>query len=563
VSDPWAAFPVAPPPAPPTPDAAPPTAAGIAPADPWASYPEAQHELTGMPSLIPSFARGAQTALDGGAQLLARGVEAVAPMFGQAAADWVTGQRQQTEAVNANNARDYAALKANDPVPGRGAAEFAGNVAATAPLAYAMPGAASTSLLPQTGAGALAGAATSALQPVDSTQGGDFWKQKGTQALEGGASGAATAGIFGALSKMAQPSKQVQTLMDAGVTLTPGQMSGGAVNRAEQGLTSVPVVGDKILNARYGAVQDFNRAAINKTLAPIGESLDSATPLGREAISEMADKVKTNYDKLIPQLSVKVDQTFGEKVQNLASLSQFLPPDRRDQFNKTLTGQVLNKFSPNGTMTGESFKEVESLLGQEARTYLHSSTGDEQKLGSAYLELQGQMRDLLERSNPARAGELQAANTAYANMLRVQGAAAATGSKEGVFTPAQLTSAVRQLDPSLRKSGFGRGTALMQDFAESGKTVMGGNVPDSGTAYRLTTAAGLLGGAGALDPHAAMAAGAAGAGLMGLYTRPGMKAASGVLANPALAGVLRNAAPGAAVMPGLLAPYFGNLQLGR
>jgi hypothetical protein len=68
----------------------------------------------------------------------------------------------------------------------------------------------------------------------------------------------------------------------------------------------------------------------------------------------------------------------------------------------------------------------------------------------------------------------------------------------------------------LRKGKFTRNKALMQELAQQGKNVLGSKLPDSGTAYRGLTSAGILGGA-YLEPTTLLAPLAASA----LYSKPG------------------------------------------
>jgi hypothetical protein len=109
----------------------------------------------------------------------------------------------------------------------------------------------------------------------------------------------------------------------------------------------------------------------------------------------------------------------------------------------------------------------------------------------------------------------------------VENAAGKQGAKEGVFTPAQLESAARALDSSLRKRSFAHGKALMQDLGTAGDTVLAQKLPDSGTASRLMYG---LGGAGAGAGYLAagipgVAATGAGLGLGALaYSRPAQNA---------------------------------------
>jgi hypothetical protein len=66
----------------------------------------------------------------------------------------------------------------------------------------------------------------------------------------------------------------------------------------------------------------------------------------------------------------------------------------------------------------------------------------------------------------------------------VQAAAGRVGAEDGSFTPAQFQSAVRALDKSKDKGAFARGSALGQDLGDAGKSILGGKVPNSGTADR-------------------------------------------------------------------------------
>ena len=111
-------------------------------------------------------------------------------------------------------------------------------------------------------------------------------------------------------------------------------------------------------------------------------------------------------------------------------------------------------------------------------------------------------------------------------LMRVENAAGRTGAHEGIFSPAQLKAAARQMDSSLRKRGFAQGKANMQDTAEAARGVLGSTVPDSGTPFRALNML-AVGGGYALDPSiaAGMAAGSA------AYSQPVQWAARHALAS--------------------------------
>jgi hypothetical protein len=493
--------------------------------------------------------RGLRDIPDAGAQLLTRGIGAVAPE-GSSFQKFMKDQIAHVEEINKRAEEEYQkGWLGGEASPGASTGRIIGNVAATAPIGYAMPGATAAGMLPRIASGAATGGVAGALQPVDTDQ-GDFWSQKAQQAGVGAGAGAAMAPVMGALSRVISPktNPNVKTLMESGVTPTPGQILGGTANRLEEAGQSIPLVGDVIKAARGRAVEDVNRSAINQALAPIGEKLDEGTPLGREAIGEMKEKIGNAYNNLVPTLSVKADPQFAGNLTSLVRNAQYMHPDLADQFNKVLNDKVLFKFSPSGGMTGQSFKEVESEIGKLASDFTNSANAGERQLGGAYKQLQTEMRDLLVRSNPDKATQLSAINDAYAHSLRVEGAAARIGSDQGVFTPAQLLSSVRSLDPSLRKGAFARGDAKMQGFADAAKSVLGSKLPDSGTPFRSAVlAAGALGPLAAVNPMAAAGVAATGGAAALPYTKVGQRLAASLLASrgasaPGIASAVRSPA---------------------
>jgi len=451
------------------------------------------------------------------------------------------------------NEQNYQARRLADTLdgkkPGIDWARMGGNALAAIPMAAALPAAGGV------GGAALQGAAFGALsQPVTE---GDFAKEKAKQMALGAVTGAGTNLALGAISRAVAPkiNPDVQTLLDAGVTPTPGQIVGGAANRLEQAATSVPVLGDVIKNAQRRTVDQFNTAAVNRSLEPIGESLPQGVS-GREAIDFASQKLGNAYDAVVNKIgSVKPDNQFLNDLANLQGMTTNLPKSSSDQFSRIVDAEILDRFK-NGQITGEALKAAESNLGSLARGYGKSADFDQRQLGTAIQQAQATLRDMIARVRPDAAADLANINAGYANLLRVQRAAASVGSEGGTFTPAQLQSAVKALDASRNNRQFATGQALMQDLSEAGKNVMGSKVPDSGTPYRsAATALGaaLLGHSYLpAEASALMAPVAGGAGLMSLpYTTQGQKLAA-LLLTQRPAG-----ADAAAQFLSSLAPYAG------
>lgn len=382
---------------------------------------------------------------------------------------------------------------------------------------------------------AAVGAGYMGLQPT-MEQAQEGLMERGKQAALGGGLGAVGFGAAKGLGRVLNPqtSPEVQQLMKEGVTPTPGQIMGGGAKKAEEALRSVPFLGDAITSAQKRSLEDFNRAAINRSLKPIGQSIPKDTPVGYKAVDDAYQAISKAYDDLLPKLTVKADAQFGQDITGLNALAQNLNPAQAAQFQNILKNEVLGKFTPQGNMSGETMKQVESKLGNLIRGYQRAADYDQQLLGDALQEAQSSIRKMVERANPKYTGQLSKVNEAYANLLRVENAASKQGAKEGIFTPSQLESATRALDSSLRKRQSAHGKALMQDLGTAGDTVLSQKLPDSGTASRLMM--GLGGGAAGLGAAGVvgglpgmMAAGAGlGAGSL-LYTQPAQRTLASLL----------------------------------
>lgn len=380
---------------------------------------------------------------------------------------------------------------------------------------------------------------------------------------EGAATSAALGGIGGkvgdklvkGVSSVISPavSKYARALMGEGVRLTPGQMLGGTAQRIEDKISSVPVLGDVIANARIRGLEDFNRAAVDRTLKPIGKSLPDDMA-GRDAINYASQELSDNYTNLLRNATFRPDQTYAQRVGSLLNASRNIPEYGAKPIRDFIATNIRTRISQAGYISGPEFKEVDELLGQEVKDYLGSQSPNDRKLGRAFQQLQAETKDALGRSNPAIRGDLDATDEGFANLVRVQNASSrgggAKGVDPGVFSPSQLSAAVKATDSSVRKNRVARGSALLQDLSDAGTAVLPQQVPDSGTAGRM--AAMLLAGGTAsnvISPAAvapiALAAGA--------YTKPGIKAMEYAIAKrpanaKAIAEFLRRNS-GAAALP--------------
>ncbi|QQK04757.1 glucosaminidase domain-containing protein [Burkholderia anthina] len=521
--------------------------------------PALQPTISGQSWQTPgSVTMGIGDAIKGGVQSLVHGgawlANKVAP-DSQFAKDINAAVPQIDQTIQAQNAQYTADRAAQQPqtltgvvtgqrqAPGIDWGRMAGNVIGAAPLAATLP--AGSGVLGSIGAGALSGAASSLLEPV--TTPGNFLQQKLGQAATGAAVGGVANPLVKALGAAVSPSigAAQQTLLDAGVPLTPGQILGGGAARTEAKLTSVPVLGDMIKGAQQRSLAGFNKATYDQVLEPLGQKYSG--PIGSEGVANVQNTISQAYDSALSKLTFKADPQFQTDLSSLSGMAQSLPQAQQQQFMNVIKNQIVGKLSPQGTMDGPTLKGVQSELGRIARGLGGDPSFDNQQLGQAVGEVRNLVESSLARNNaPDAVQDLAKANAAYANFVRLRAAAASQGAmnNEGMFTAGQLNNAVRSADKSAGKGATATGNALMQDFSTAGQSVLGSKYPDSGTVGRglmALLAPGSIGAGLATAPMSTLATlGGIGIGALP-YTGTGQRLAQALLtARPGFAVPVRN-----------------------
>ncbi len=443
----------------------------------------------------------------------------------------------------------YQAKRAASGEQGFDGYRLTGNVFSPANLAIAARAPQAASLVGRMGVGAGIGAVSAGLAPVGE---GNFADEKAKQvaigATLGGLIPGLTAGVNRLVSPNASKNAELALLKAEGVRPTVGQALGGRWNALEEKLTSLPIFGDGISSARRRAQEDFNKSAINRATKAIGVKIDD---IGHSGIKQAGDAISGAYNAALSKISgVKLDPQFNANLTQLHSMAQGLTSEMSAKFNRTLSEIVMRKVSRTGSILPDDYKAIDSELGKTISQFAKSSSASEQEFGGAVQQLQALLKEQMVRSNPTVAKELKAADSAWAQLVRVEGAAKAAKNNTGVFTPAQLNGAIQAADDSVRGRAVARGNALMQNLGTAGQNVLGNKVPNSGTAERLMYGAGSF----FINPliPASLVAGA------GAYTSPLQRLlVASVSSRPAsaqgAANALRKTAP--ALIPG--ASQFG------
>tara|TARA_R110000787_G_scaffold25275_4_gene71086 strand:- start:274 stop:1959 length:1686 start_codon:yes stop_codon:yes gene_type:complete len=293
-------------------------------------------------------------------------------------------------------------------------------------------------------------------------------------------------GVIGGLRN-----RDASLLAREGVSPTMGQALGGPVGQLEEVVGTVPVLGSAIAAGRSRAQGQFNQAAYNRALRPIGQKADK-TVTGDEAIAQVSDALSNAYDDLLPKLTLTPDDILLEDIARLVSeAKKIIGPAAASSLDRVL----LNSLDPYlvAPISGTKFKAVEATLGNHGKIFSGSTFPDQRLVGDAISDIQTALRDALKRSNPQHAAALRDINTGYANYARLRNAGAKVPSGES-FTPGQLASSVRASDKTVGKGASAKGRALMQDLSRAGLKVLGDKVRSSGTTERAVA----LGGLGAL-----------------------------------------------------------------
>lgn len=316
----------------------------------------------------------------------------------------------------------------------------------------------------------------------------------GVQAALGAGGGAVFqrgADAFGAAAASARalPSPQRQ-LSAAGVDLTPGQIMGGAARRIEDGLQSVPILGDGIRDARRRGLETFNAAAINSAISPVG----ATNNVGRRGVEEAGQVVGTAYDNALQGVAVPND---GQLAADLTSLGRTnpLPPELQSGYS-SLLNNYITRFGQG--LPGPEWKQLDSEIGAAIRSAQSgSATNPAQRLlADKLIQTRQAFQGALERADPFARQSVGQADLANAGLSRIRdaGQSLGTAARDGIFTPGDLNRAVRNGDSSAGNRQYAQGSALLQQLSDNASAVLPSTVPDSGTPFRSLLAVGGIGG---------------------------------------------------------------------
>lgn len=465
------------------------------------------------------FMMGLKDPISGAAQLVPRGLAYATSLGGNVENPVSRFLSEEARRVDEMVRQEQAAYMQNRAAAGESGFDWArlgGNIFNPANIVPATRAAGLfTRAAPITRA-AVGGAVSGAMQPVT---GEDFAEEKAKQIGLGGTFGAGGQVAFSALGRMANPlvSKAEQTMRDLGVTPTTGQTLGKGAKSLEEFAQYMPLIGPAIRDARQRTLFDFNKGVINNALGRIKDKLP-ADVIGRDAIEYATGQISNAYDDVLSKMKFELDFNTSSNILSALNKAKLLSPEQRQAAIDYVNDIALTKFSGR-QLTGAEYKAIETDMRKKAASLMSSQMASEREVGDALFGVLNEFKKSLYNQNPKLTPSLRRVDAAYADMAAIKLAAANSGAVNGVFTPKQFSTAVRQNDKTLNKSAYAKGTARSQELSDAAMQVLGEEAGETLAGRYTAGTAGLFG--VATNPSIAIPAGFA---TRALYTEPGQRA---------------------------------------
>lgn len=329
-----------------------------------------------------------------------------------------------------------------------------------------------------------------------------------------------SAGIGAGAQKFFKTSKEAKKLLDKGVELSPAQTIDGALGsglkKIEEALTSIPVVGTSSM--MKNVKRTYNIAVANEIGKPIGVVIPKNTPL-RDVSKILTQKIKTAIDDSAENLILKSpDELLDNIIVGIknSKADQKIINREIKKFNDIFMRDI--KITSDGFIKGQSIQKLDEYLRALGKDFADADNYDLRLISDVFNKGADDLANALKKDSGEGAYNLyKASKNAFKNLQVFNKATLSSTAKEG-FEPSQLIKSNMINDPTKGKVGTILGKGQLQDIAETGQSVIGKTVPDSGTATRGIVGSSLLGG-GYLAGVNPVAAGIGGMGLLA-YKNP-------------------------------------------
>ena len=339
-------------------------------------------------------------------------------------------------------------------------------------------------------------------------------------------------------------SPDLATLRKADIVPTVGQRLSTSKNpikqqlsRWEESLSSSPIFGAPIIDARGRPLVEHVWAQLNDARTPVGiKPFKPGEMSVHEALQDTERQLNAKYDSVLSRTegyayspqgagsgpgfisdlrhayadALGHKDNVGPRGQAAKFDSESVPLTRATERTalKNMQNQIIAKISElntdgpranwdlGGKIHGYDLKTINADLKEWKQQYAKGGTYERQ-LVPYISKMQEALKGMVERSNPGAAAELKTLDQAYSQFKLVQSAATRGGAlgKAGLFTPRQM---MVQVENRARRRPEGQtllshGEAQGQKLAQAAENVLGNKVPNTGSADRLLAAAELTG----------------------------------------------------------------------
>lgn len=487
--------------------------------------PEKQEPTEG--GITSGFAMGLKDPISAGAQLLPRGLQFASSLGGltpNPVSEFFGSEAQRVDEMIKQEEAAYQAQRGDE---GFDAARLGGNILNPANLAVGLRAANLVSKGKPLAQAATAGLAGGLTTPVLETD--EFGQEKLKQAASGVIGGLAGKKLFDTTGRVLNPlvTKAEQTMRDLGVVMTPGQLLGKSPKSLEEFAENIPLIGSYISNAKERQLFQFNKGVINKALSKVGAKLPEDV-IGRDAVQFTDEVITKRYTDVLSKISVNYDKGLTAKFSDVVRKSNLPSAAQKQKVTDLINSSIYQKIPVDkkgkAVIDGETIKNIESDLLKTVNTYKTSATAEERQIGDALADVLKTFKNEVSAQNPKQSSILRRIDSAYGDVAVMKTAAASSSANNGVFTPKQYSSAVRQRDITRNKRTFASGKARGQDVSEAAVDVIS---PEMGSSVEGRLALGFGGAYGALaDPATAAMIGVA---TPTIYSKTGLKVMQGLM----------------------------------
>lgn len=311
------------------------------------------------------------------------------------------------------------------------------------------------------------------------------------QVLKAKTEQATVGAVFGKTFEAAIPAFKdgARKLLDAGAELQPGQAFGGAAGGIMRTAESLRDTISKFIGVQSDPNKinkAFTYITVNEALAPVGKSIPKTSDDGFALVNKGLKLARESYDDAFSKIkTVSVDDDFLKGFQSIREEAQgVLEPKEFAKFEKEIRNNIAKRFKPSGATApqitqggpGTPALDIDGKGLQNIKRYLQArqqNLADETtELGMSrkklYEDLMNNFKEYTYRVDPT--GAIKAADTTYANIYRVAGAAKSAAKNSGNFSPEQLAQTAATQSTTLMG---GTGKAPLQIYADQALKIIG------------------------------------------------------------------------------------------